>query len=483
MNPRTPGAPSPAGAMGRAGGSFPMTPSPANPLTPASPAGGGVTRGPGASQPHASPGAAFPSLTSPSAPAHHITPSPMMGTPSPGNVLTAASPGNIHVPSPSFGHAPSPGGVGVMPSPSFISPNSPARGGPCGIPASPRQMGLAHSPAVAGSSVPGQVTGPSQCLPLARQLPQRAWAASVPTLLSHEALHTLCTPCGLTGGPSGYPLSPLERFFGCSTLRKHLQRIIAKEDGFQPITGSDNRAVIFQTPVMMNRVPLALEPGLTARVLFNPTNMLTLHLKVHPMPHAKDAYSPDDLLTLERYFDTRVTIPPFKVNALTSFLDLFKSPVRILKDVLRILALDLSPSLPPGSPPLKWTPNVCLTLPPQAPQIFPPGYCSVFIKPEMDKILLTLQLNRVTPPSTAGGPTPPESGLSSVCVPVYHEISSNQTTYLASQSLQPSPVSVAVASHLQRFNEQFRTNPTHHAANECSLFPAVKDLLLNLNLN
>ena len=56
MNPRTPGAPSPAGAMGRAGGSFPMTPSPANPLTPASPAGGGVTRGPGASQPHASPG-------------------------------------------------------------------------------------------------------------------------------------------------------------------------------------------------------------------------------------------------------------------------------------------------------------------------------------------------------------------------------------------------------------------------------------------
>ena len=34
--------------------------------------------------------------------------------------------------------------------------------GPCGIPASPRQMGLAHSPAVAGSSVPGQVTGPSQ---------------------------------------------------------------------------------------------------------------------------------------------------------------------------------------------------------------------------------------------------------------------------------------------------------------------------------
>merc|ERR1719334_2483221 len=289
--------------MGR-GSSFPMTPSPANPLTPASPAGGAVNRAPGVSQSHASPGAAFPSLTSPSAPAHHITPSPMMGTPSPGNVLTAASPGNMHVPSPSFGHAPSPGGVGVMPSPSFISPNSPARGGPCGIPASPRQMGLAHSPAVAGSAVPGQVTGPSQSLPLARQLPQRAWAASVPTLLSHEALHTLCTPCSVVGGPNGFPLSPLERFFGCSTLRKQIQRLVAKEEGLQPIPGSDNRAVIFQTPVMMNRVPQTLEPGLIARVFFNPTNMLTLHLKVQPMPHAKDAYTPEDLLTIERYFET-----------------------------------------------------------------------------------------------------------------------------------------------------------------------------------
>merc|ERR1719348_1742391 len=143
-----------------------------------------------------------------------------------------------------------------MPSPSFISPNSPARGGgPCGVPASPRQMGLAHSPAVSAGNSGQMANTQMQSLPLARQLPQRAWAASVPTLLSHEALHTLCTPCSLAGGPNGYPLSPLERFFGCSTLRKHLQRIIAKEDGFQPIAGSDNRAVIFQTPPVMNRVP------------------------------------------------------------------------------------------------------------------------------------------------------------------------------------------------------------------------------------
>ena len=89
---------------------------------------------------------------------------------------------------------------------------------------------------------------------------------------------------------------------------------MAKEEGLQPIPGSDNRAVIFQTPVMMNRHPQALEPGLIARVFFNPTNMLTLHLKVQPMPHAKDAYTPEDLLTLERYFESRVAIPPYKVS-------------------------------------------------------------------------------------------------------------------------------------------------------------------------
>jgi len=233
----------------------------------------------------------------------------------------------------------------------------------------------------------------------------------------------------------------------------------------------------------MGRPAQMLEPGLTARVLFNPTNMLTLHLKVHPMPHAKDAYSPEDLLAVERYFDTRVAVPPYKINGLTSFLDLFKAPVRILKDLIRIMSLDLSSTLPLGSPAFKWTPNICLTLPPQAPQIFPPGYGSVFIKPAMDKVLLMLQLTRVVSPSTTGGPAPPDPALTTVCVPIYHEISSNVTSYLQSQNQQPSPVSVAVASHLQRFNEQFRTNPPHMGAPECSLFPSVKDLLLNLTLN
>jgi len=464
LNPRTPGGTaSPAGAV-HPRSNFPMTPSPANPLTPASPAGG-VGRAPGVSQSHASPGAAFPSLTSPSGPSHHITPSPMMGTPSPGTVLTAASPGNMHVPSPSFGHAPSPGGVGIMPSPSFISPNSPARGGPIGIPASPRQANLGHP----GAPNP-TISQPS--LPHARQLPSRPWAASVPTRLTHEALNTLCTPCNLAGAPPGFPLSPLERFFGCSTLRKHVQRLIAKDDCLSHISGSDTRAVIFQTTT---RNP-QLDPGLTARILFNPSNMLSLHLKVEPIPHSKDAYSTDELLTFERFFDTRVAIPPYKINSLTSFMEFFHAPVRILKDVMRIMTLDICPGQHPTLP-FKWSPQICLTMPPQAPQVFPPGYGTVMVKPGLDKILLLLQLSRVSIPNA------PPHEINSISVPVYHEISSNQTNYLQSQGQPPSPFAVAVAQHLQRFNEQFRSSQQMGPASECSLFPAVKDLLLNLILN
>lgn len=61
-----------------------------------------------------------------------------------------------------------------------------------------------------------------------RILPQKAWAASVPTLLSNEAFDTLLTPNLLPGALCS--VSPLERFLGCAFLRKHLPRIIQAED-------------------------------------------------------------------------------------------------------------------------------------------------------------------------------------------------------------------------------------------------------------
>lgn len=59
----------------------------------------------------------------------------------------------------------------------------------------------------------------------------RSWTASVPTLLTNEALETLCFP-----GPHPQPevpgpdLCPLERFLGCVYMRRNLQRFIQSEE-------------------------------------------------------------------------------------------------------------------------------------------------------------------------------------------------------------------------------------------------------------
>lgn len=70
-------------------------------------------------------------------------------------------------------------------------------------------------------------------MPPPRKLPQRPWAASIPTTLTHNALHVLLlpspTPCLVPGLAGSYLCSPLERFLGSVIMRRHLQRIIQQE--------------------------------------------------------------------------------------------------------------------------------------------------------------------------------------------------------------------------------------------------------------
>lgn len=74
---------------------------------------------------------------------------------------------------------------------------------------------------------------------LSRVLPARSWAGAVPTLLTHEALDTLCRPCSHpqkdTPGPE---LSPLERFLGCVLMRRNLQRLIQSEESVSIIAAT-----------------------------------------------------------------------------------------------------------------------------------------------------------------------------------------------------------------------------------------------------
>ena len=124
----------------------------------------------------------------------------------------------------------------AMPSPGQRNwPASPSVPGPSPI----GRYGVAHSPGMAathspGSSGLGQTTGSFQSAgPMtsrpARHLPSRSWAASIPTVLSCEAINKLFSPApppGVVGGPAAHMCSPMERFLGSVFSKKHLQRVL-----------------------------------------------------------------------------------------------------------------------------------------------------------------------------------------------------------------------------------------------------------------
>ena len=68
--------------------------------------------------------------------------------------------------------------------------------------------------------------------PPSRILPQRQWAASTPTLLSHAAFDTLLKPSQMQ--PLHVALSPLERFLGCKLIRRHIVRAISQDKNVSP---------------------------------------------------------------------------------------------------------------------------------------------------------------------------------------------------------------------------------------------------------
>ncbi|PKU39489.1 hypothetical protein llap_10209 [Limosa lapponica baueri] len=207
-------------------------------------------------------------LTSPPTSYHNtVTPSPsMMHTQSPGNLHAASSPsGALRAPSPaSFGPTPSPSSLGItmgqtanfasphgtidpsspytMMSPSQRAGNWPGSPQVSGPSPAARMPGMSpanpslHSPVPDASHSPRAGTS-SQAMPTSmpppRKLPQRSWAASIPTILTHSALNILLLPSptpGLVPGLAGsYLCSPLERFLGSVIMRRHLQRIIQQE--------------------------------------------------------------------------------------------------------------------------------------------------------------------------------------------------------------------------------------------------------------
>uniref|UniRef100_A0A673CUM6 Mediator of RNA polymerase II transcription subunit 14 n=1 Tax=Sphaeramia orbicularis TaxID=375764 RepID=A0A673CUM6_9TELE len=356
--------------------------------------------------------------------------------------------GALRAPSP-FGPTPSPSSLGIaMGQTSFASPHGALDPSSPYAMVSPSHRGQwPGSPQVSGPSPGARIHGMSpgnpslhspipdphspragtSNMPPPRTLPQRPWAASIPTILTHSALHVLLlpspTPCLVPGLAGSYLCSPLERFLG---------------------------VIMFKTDVLKCRVAL------------NPKNYQTLQLKV--TPENAGPWSQEELQVLEKFFETRVAGPPFKSNTLNAFTKLLGAPTNILRDCVRIMKLELFPD---QAAQLKWNVQFCLTIPPSAPPIAPPGTIAVVLK---SKMLFFLQL-------TQRIPVPQEPV--SIIVPIVYDMATGLTQQadIPRQHSSSGAAALMVSNILKRFNE---VHPARQG--ECTIFASVHELMASLTL-
>ncbi|XP_044073179.1 mediator of RNA polymerase II transcription subunit 14 isoform X4 [Siniperca chuatsi] len=360
------------------------------------------------------------------------------------------SPPNYHTnvtPSPSMMPTQSPGALDPSSPYAMVSPSHRGQ-----WPGSPQVSGPSPGARIHGMS-PGSQVMPTS-MPPPRKLPQRPWAASIPTILTHNALHVLLlpspTPCLVPGLAGSYLCSPLERFLGSVIMRRHLQRIIQQEANLSIVNSNEPGVIMFKTDVLKCRVAL------------NPKNYQTLQLKV--TPENTGPWSQEELQVLEKFFETRVAGPPFKYNTLNAFTKLLGAPTNILRDCVRIMKLELFPD---QAAQLKWNVQFCLTIPPSAPPIAPPGTIAVVLK---SKMLFFLQL-------TQRIPVPQEPV--SIIVPIVYDMATGLTQQadIPRQHSSSGAAALMVSNILKRFNE---LHPARQG--ECTIFASVHELMANLTL-
>ncbi|XP_068142124.1 mediator of RNA polymerase II transcription subunit 14 isoform X2 [Drosophila tropicalis] len=425
-------------------------PSSSNPHTPASPhpgAGGGGGGGGGSTQGHGN----F-NLTSP--------PAPHMPHPSPGGLMPS-SPLNPQ-PSPHMVHSPGPNTL-YMPShqDSPFTAMSPANNNWPGSPSLPRPSPRPGQSPEHKSTGGGPVGGPSATGGGGtRGSLNRPWAGAVPTLLTHEALETLCRPSPHPNKDINVSdMCPLERFLGCVYMRRQLHRNIQNEETLTALNSTEPGVVLFKVD------------GLQCQVMLNQMHMQSLHLKVTQLPPMPDKptfqLSPDDLLVIEQYFDTRVVAPPYRPNSLHSICRLLNMPAQVLKDFVQIMRLELKPEL--GGDHLKWTVQMCMRMPPSAVPIVPSGNACVVLG--RLKILFFLQITKIPYNGKDWKDSP------TLVLPIVYDITTNITQMAERREQVQSPMMTTASTLLRRFAEY------NVQTNQCSLFPAITDLLTNLQLN
>ncbi|XP_014680674.1 PREDICTED: mediator of RNA polymerase II transcription subunit 14-like [Priapulus caudatus] len=397
----------------------PMTP-PSNPHTPASPHTSVLHQG------YPSPGSGFP-LSSP--PTVAPSPSLQMPTPSPGGLLSSSPSPALHAPSPGQVYAPVP----HMHSPAFMQPSD-----------------NTASPSRKKGNVPGAESGSPFPSNLPMQSPGTRWPAS-PSMPGPSPASRLPVAMSPGGHPALHSPSSVEAVRGAvAGLRNYV--LTRNEDNLMALPTTE-------PGVLMMKVET-----LTCRVALHPATLQMLQLKLSPLPELQDQWSVEELQVLETAFECKVACTPYKPNAILAFSRLLAVPMRILKDCVKLMHLELRPDRCH-----KWSVQWCWTIPPSAPHIAPAGTAAIITT--KNKILFYLHLTRV------GMALPVNVEPQTIVVPIVYETQANQTLLADPRGLQMPPVTAnsIISTMLKRFAE-FHNNQM----GECSIFPAVQDLLTNL---
>lgn len=188
---------------------------------------------------------------------------------------------------------------------------------------------------------------------------------------------------------------------------------------------------------------------------------------------------------LEKFFDTRAAAPPYKPTSMFTFCSMLNVSISVLKDFIQIMKLELMPGLA-QSQNMKWSVQWMLRVPPSATPIVPTGMSGVLVI--RSKILFfvscvksvlgininegrfQLQITRT------GVQYPLNMEPPAIILPLIYDTGTN-VTQLAEKRETGSLPAMTAASQLLKHFSQFQSN-----MNECSVFPAIRELLVNLTL-
>ncbi|CAB3376625.1 Hypothetical predicted protein [Cloeon dipterum] len=223
-----------------------------------------------------------------------------------------------------------------------------------------------------------------------------------------------------------------------------------------PVANQEPGVVHLRTDTMM------------CRVYQNTTHLQSLHVKLSPLDeHDESSWSAEEFQLLEKFFETKVACPPFKPQALVSFARMLIAPYNVLKDVVQIIRFEMVPQIGLQQN-WRWSVQWRLRNPPSNFGLIPIGVASFVICRQ--KVLFFLSITR------QGVQYPPGVEPPSFILPLVYDIVSNITQLALKQELNQVITSVVAAAHMQmkRFSE------THAGYEQCSLLPAIRDLLANM---